>query len=311
MNINYLKPFADWLSISYPSSCSPHSEIISFLHDASPMGYSSLGTGKELYQALTGGSCFVTTKENYTNLSISGEVLSSIRSAGLMRELETLLSSSPHNITRLDIAYDVPLAGEISISKIQNQYDTGYAKLAGRFRQMNYNLSQLGKDRQTGTAYFQNKSYKGTILLRVYDKAWEVLQRSGDTISPTTRYELTIHRGASLRDFSTPSTAFWHFLPDELLTAPNDVPKWVATERIDYDEHNGSLTTDYERLRFLIQNCPSLVHLVEKASTVNGGSVLLEREIRSMISQYAAGMERSGNSAMSHVTSESSTVLND
>jgi hypothetical protein len=53
------------------------------------------------------------------------------------------------------------------------------------------------------------------------------------------------------------------------------------------------------------------VHLVEKASTVNGGSVLLEREIRSMISQYAAGMERSGNSAMSHVTSESSTVLND
>ena len=295
MNINYLKPFADWLSISYPSSCSPHTEIISFLHNISSLGYSEVGAGKELYKSATGGSCFVTTKESYTNLSISGEVLSSVRSSGLMRDFEALLASSPHNITRLDIAYDTPMPGERSISNIQSLYDTGYVKMAGRFRQMNYNLSQLGKCRQTGTAYFQNKSYKGTILLRVYDKAWEVLQRSGDTISPTTRYEVTIHRGASLRDFSSPSAAFWHFLPTELLKSPDNVPEWSAIERIDYDEHNGSLTTDYERLRFLIQNSPALVSLVEKASTVNGGSLLLEQELKGLITQYSAGIERLNN----------------
>lgn len=310
MNINYLEAFADWLSISYPSSLSPHAEILSFIHQISPMSYSEIGAGKELYKSESGGSCFVTTKETYTNVSISGDVLSTLRNTGAMREFESLLASVPHNITRLDIAYDVPIDGEISISNIQSLYDTGYVKLAGRFRQMNYNLSQIGKGRQTGTAYFQNKSYKGTVHLRVYDKAWEVLQRSGDTISPTTRYEVTIHRGASLRDFSSPSPAFWHFLPDGLLKSPESVSKWSACDRIDYDKHNASNVTDYERLRFVIQNSPALMHLIAKAYTVNGGSVLLEQEIRGLVSEYAAGMERSGDPAMSHVTSDSSTVLN-
>lgn len=302
MSINYLKPFADWLSISYPSSCSPHLDVLSLLHSIEPMGYSEMGGGKELYKTLTGGSCFITSKESYTNLSISGSILNSSRGAGALRELESLLGSAPHNITRLDIAYDTPIPGEQTISNIQRAYPTGYAKLAGRHRQMNYNLSQLDKGRYTGTAYFQTRSYRGTVLLRVYDKAWEQLQAQDVTIPPTTRYELTLHRGASLRDFSQPDAAFWHFLPEGLLKRPACVPEWSATERINYDEHNSDRATDYERLKFLIQNSPALLQLAEKAASVTGGSLLLEREVRALVSQYAEGMERSGDPTVSDST---------
>ena len=311
MSINYLKPFADWLSISYPSSCSPHLDILSLLNSSEPMGYAEMGGGKELYKTLTGGTCFVTSKESYINLSISGSILASSRGAGTLRELESLLGSAPHNITRLDIAYDTPIPGEQTISNIQSAYPTGYAKLASRYRQMNYNLSQLDKGRYTGTAYFQTKSYRGTVLLRVYDKAWEQLQVHDVTIPPTSRYELTVHRGASLRDFSKPDAAFWHFLPEGLLKRPTAVPAWSATDRINYDEHNGVRATDYERLKFLIQNSPALLQLAEKAASTTGGSLLLEREVRALVSQYAEGMERSGNTAVDDYSDKLSIGLDD
>lgn len=297
MNTDYLKTFADWLSISYPTSLSPHMELLSLFSTISPMSYVGMGSGKELYKMESGSTCFVTSKESYCNISISGSLLSQVRGSNKMRDLIDILGSAPHNITRLDIAYDTPMPGEQVISNIQRSFHTGFARVAGRDRQMNYNLSQIAKNRHTGTVYFQNGKYSGTILLRVYDKAWEQLQKLSLSVPPTTRYELTVRRGASLRDFTHPDSIFWHFLPDGLLKRPSVVSSWSATERVDYDSFDGSLTTDYERLRFLIQNSPALVQLVEKASSVNGGSMLLEREVRSLLSQYAGGMERSGNLA--------------
>lgn len=311
MSIDYFKPFADWLSISYPTSLSPHMDVISLFNCISPMSYAGMGSGKELYKTEIGATCFITSKDSYSNISISGSLLSLARDSNKMRDLIELLGSAPHNITRLDVAYDTPMPGEQAISNIQSMYHTGYAKLAGRYRQMNYNLSQIGKGRQTGTAYFQNRNYNGTVLLRVYDKAWEQLQQRDSTISPTTRYELTVRRGASLRDFTNPDSVFWHFLPDGLLKRPESVSKWLATDRIDYDAHNEVRTTDYERLRFLIQNSPALLQLAERASSINGGSVLLEREIRALLSQYAEGMERSGNPAVADYPDGPSIALHD
>ncbi len=309
MGINYLTPFSDWLSISYPTSCSPHHDILSYLSSLDLFGYSEMGRGKELYQGALGGTCFITSKDNYVNLSISGGVLSRAREAGTLHEFQSLLSSAPHNVTRLDAAYDVPVPGHKVISGIQSKFPQGTVEIAGKVRKLQYLLDQNSAGQYTGTVYFQSKSYKGTIKLRVYDKAHEQLEKSSVTIPPTTRYELTVSRGASLRDFACPDSIFWHFLPQGLLPKPNGVPSWSPTERIDYDQHSISRVTDYERLKYFIQNSPALVELVRKASQVNGGSVLLEREIKSLLSQYAEGMQRSGNPAVLHVTGERSTVL--
>lgn len=289
MSTKYLQPFADWLSVSYPSSLSPHQEIISIVNEIATMGYTSMGSGKELYQTDYHGSIFVTTRDNYTNVSISGSVLSLVREADAMNALVMALSSAPHNVTRLDIAYDTPLAGSLSLKKIQRTYPTGYAKLAGRSRQLQYVLAQTDSNTQTGTAYFQNSKYKGTIKLRVYDKAFEQLQNLNHVMSPTTRYELTVARGASIKDFLCPDACFWHFMPEELLKRPEKVSKWSATDRIDYDEHQSSLVTDYERLRYLIHNSPALSQLINTSASVTGGLKLLQREIAVLAAETDAG----------------------
>lgn len=309
MAINYLKPFCDWLSISYPSSCSPHSELMSFLNQYVLFGYTDLGKGKESYKGLDGGSCFITSKNGYCNVSISGSVLQKCREAGALRDLISILGSAPHNITRLDAAYDVPIAGHKVIKGIQSKYPDCYVELATRLRRLQYVLDQDTAGNFTGTAYFQNRAYKGTVKLRVYDKTHQMFHEFGETIPTTTRYELSVARGASLRDFSDPASIFWHFLPEGLLQKPDGVPSWCSTERINYDDYADSLTTDYEKLRFLIQNSPALIEIAKRANSVNGGSVLLEREVRAMLSQYAAGMQRSGDSGDFRLSTDSSIGL--
>lgn len=297
MNIEYMKPFADWISISFPTSRSPHMDVISLLNQHTTYHYVELGGGKELYKTGNSGTILVTSKEDYVNLSISGSQLRLAREVGVMSELEQLLASSPYNITRLDIAYDVPIAGPIVLDNIKQTFPSGYAKLAGRDRQLQFTLNQIDSKTQTGTCYFQTKKYNGTVRLTVYDKAWEQLNEQSVVIKPTTRYEFRISRGASLRDFRDPTSMFWHFMPSDVLSKPKNVITydWVASERISYDEFLDSKITDYQRLKFLIENSPALLQLVRQANTTTGGRQLLEREISYMF-QNAVGMQRSGDS---------------
>ena len=154
MNTKYLEPFADWLSISFPTSQSPHMDILSLISSHTPLTYVELGGGKELYKTERDGTVHITSKDNYVNLSLSGSILAAARSLSFLTELETLCSSSPYNITRLDIAYDVPIAGHLVLSSIQRTYPTGYANVAGRERQLQFITNQLDSKTQTGTAYF-------------------------------------------------------------------------------------------------------------------------------------------------------------
>jgi hypothetical protein len=281
MDTNYLIPFADWLSISYPTSLSPHLDLVAFFNTLSPLIYTDMGGSKQLYKSINGGSIFITSRDNYVNVSISGTILDSARQSGQYTELQTILSSSPYNITRLDCAYDVPLAGSLSIDRIETLYPSGIAVVAGRPRQMQYITTKLNSTTRTGTVYFQNTKYKGTVKLRVYDKANEVYEKQNQFIRPTTRYELSIARGASLKDFHNPASAFWHFLPVELLKRPQDlsIKPWVATERINYDEYSKMEITDYARFKFLIENHPALLELINAAKLIHGADVLFTRHI--------------------------------
>jgi hypothetical protein len=285
--IEYLTAKADWLSISYPTSMSPHSELLAIYNQVDPLILTEMGGNKQLYKSFCGGSIFITSKENYINISISGGMLTTARERGLFNELLQVLSSAPYNITRLDIAYDVPISGSKSISRIQALYPLGHAVLANRARQLQYVTNQINATEQTGTVYFQNSKYKGTIKLKVYDKAHELYQSHNQVIPPTTRYELTIARGASLRDFSHPDVAFWHFLPVDLLKRPETVSQtqWKATERINYDDYQTQGITDYQRFKFIVENHPALIQLIQEAKAVNGGDSLLRRQIENLLLQ--------------------------
>jgi hypothetical protein len=308
MHTEYLKTFPDWLSISYPTSMSPHLDLVSFFTTLSPLEYLDLGGSKQLYKAISGGSIFITAKTDYVNISISGSLLKQCRESGLNNDLQQILASAPYNITRLDIAYDLPICGTLAIDSIQSTYPLGFASIASRSRQLQYILTQVTDKTKTGTVYFQNSKYKGTIKLKVYDKTHEVFQKTCTVIPSTTRYELSICRGASLKDFAQPTSAFWHFLPTELLKRPDEslIPKWKATERINYDDYTSPSPTDYERLKFLIENHPVLKQLIQETKRVHGGELLLKQQINSLLLTNAARHVESETSVTSLIAEKAS-----
>ena len=300
MLTNYLSCFPDWLSISYPTSLSPHLDLVSYFSSLSPLEYTDKGASKHLYKSLTGGTLFVVSKDDYVSVSISGSLLRLCRESGSNSELLQLLASAPYNITRLDVAYDVPIAGHIVINSIEKIYPMGIAVVSNRARQLQYILTQENKNQKSGTVYFQNNKYKGTIKLKVYDKALEAYQKRNDIIPSTTRYELSVCRGASLKDFSNPTDVFWHFIPKDLLK-PSEGLKlndWKAIERINYDDYQTDSVTDYQRLKFLIENHPVFRELIIEAKRVKGGDILLKNQIEKMFSP----------DAFRHVESETSVT---
>jgi len=281
ISINYLKPFCDWLSISFAASRSPLTDILATLNALSVVNERPKGRGKTLYDVPDVGTLFVTHDDRYHNFSFSGGLLSALRRLPEFRDVILALASSPHNITRFDATMDIPVPTPIVVKNFRKSFPDGSVEICGHKRHMQF-VSDFVGDSSTGTVYFQNKSYQGNVKLRVYDKQREVLDKLGIDISPTTRYELSIGRGASLRDFQDPTSIFWHYMPETVLKRPPDVlcKPWSPAERVDYDEKIEPLTTDYETLRYLIENSVSLRHLVDRCLSVRGGDALLLREVK-------------------------------
>lgn len=277
------KTFADWLSISYAASSRIELELMSLLNSLADYEYTQIGVDKHSYRSKEHGSVFITTKDTYVNISMSGGVLSNVRSSASYSTFLQILGSAPYNITRLDIAYDTPYAGYLTLNEIQKIYPKGIAKLAGRERSLQSVLSKNQNNISTGTTYFQNQKYKGTVKLRVYDKAHETFERCGILIPPKTRYELSVARGASLRDFECPDTLFFHFMPTKLLNAPKGLEPWKAKDRINYDEESKITMVDYERLKFIVENHPVLNDIVSQSLSVHGGSDFLKRHISKLL----------------------------
>lgn len=279
--INYLRPFCDWLSISFAASRSPLTDVLAVLNRLGVVEECPKGRDKTLYDISNVGTLFVTHDDRYHNFSFSGGVLSSLRRLPEFRDLIIALASSPHNITRFDATMDVPVPTPIIIKNFRKSFPDGSVEVCGHKRQIQLVSNFLG-DASTGTVYFQNKSYQGNVKLRVYDKQREVLDKLNVEIAATTRYELSIGRGASLRDFQDPTSIFWHYMPETVLKRPSDVlcEPWSPAERVDYDDKIESHTTDYETLRYLIENSVSLRHLVDRCLSVQGGDALLLREVQ-------------------------------
>lgn len=290
-NISYQlsTPTADWLSISYPTSSSPLTDFISFFGEYTGITEVYSRPMESLYR-VGEGSLKIIHKDEFQSFSFSGDVLRSVRSTSGYPEFLRLLASAPYNISRLDIAYDLPVEGSLSINNIKSLYPDSKCTIAGFSRNMQFILSNADTShgQTTGTAYFQSKKYSGHIFLKVYDKTHEAASRLGlvgHTLNPITRYELTVKRGASLKDLVNPSSCFWHFIPVELLRRPKEynISSWSPTERVKYDESSSLGITDYAAFKHLVQNHQSLQQLVTKALSVNGGDVILKNELNRLL----------------------------
>lgn len=161
--------------------------------------------------------------------SATGGALGYLRQAGAYMDWLCIIGDWPHRITRMDLAYDVPIDGPDILDALRARYPDGRVNLGRKALSVKLDLSIREDRRETGTFYVGHRS-KARCTARVYDKRQERLDRVQRDGPPRTRYEVTVKQdyGSTLRDAAEPDRLFWHVASPALLDAPDDVEAWTA-----------------------------------------------------------------------------------
>jgi len=220
--------FCDWLDVTYAPDCAPFPSVNRMLLDA---GFDAESADRDSY-SYRNGRAFVTFGRSRGSMraSFSGSACALFREQGLWMDLLSELSSAPHRVTRLDSAVDLPMDGADLVGLMRRRYPDGTASLSRKSSPTSSMLAVRPSDgRETGTWYVGNRK-RARYTARVYDKAWEALQKRGELLPPTARVEVTAKggdSGATLRDAADPTALFWHLASPTILQAPEDVPVWI------------------------------------------------------------------------------------
>lgn len=219
--------FCDWLDVTFSPTDCPYPELNLLLLDA---GYrvSRDSGGARCYVPPGGrGAVKVIHASRFAKVSFSGGVCSSLRDLGIFDQALMVLSSSPHKVTRLDAALDVPTDAALILRSLSDRYPDGRISLGRKALPVTRMLSVRADGAESGTFYVGHRT-SARFTARVYDKSLEALEKRGEQIPPTTRFEVTARKdcGATLRDASLPESIFWHIAAPALLQRPEGVPVW-------------------------------------------------------------------------------------
>jgi hypothetical protein len=231
-----LRIFCDWLDVTYSPDCSPFPSVNRMLLDA---GFDAESADRDSF-TYRHGRAFVVFGRSRGSMraSFSGAACSLFRDLGLWSELLSELSSVPHRVTRVDAALDLPMDGADLVDLMRRRYPSGTANLSRKASPTSSMLAVRPSDgRETGTWYVGNHK-RGRYTARVYDKAWEALQKRGELLPPTARVEVTAKggdSGATLRDAAEPAALFWHLASPAILDAPEGAPVWTANRDLGWE----------------------------------------------------------------------------
>lgn len=224
-----MRIFCDYLDVTYAPDDCPFPDLNLFLL-GNDFKVTRDNGGSVAYVPPNGhrGVVLVSHKSRYARISASGGISSFLRDLHLWDEYLFILGTSPHKVTRLDAAMDVPTDGADALQVYQERYPSGSLALSRKSLKIDYITAVRPDGRYTGTmsvGYGTAARYKA----KVYDKAWEALSKRGEHLPPTTRFEVIACKdsGATLRDASLPDALFWHIASPALLQRPTDAPEWV------------------------------------------------------------------------------------
>lgn len=227
--------FCDWLDVTYSPIDCPYPELRLLL----------LGAGFEVSRDSGGSTVFlpakgrgvakVTHSSKYAKVSLSGGVVAALRDLGLWDEVLSILGTSPHKVTRLDAALDLPVDAADFIAALRSRYPEGSVSLGRKSLPVTVMLAVRSDGRESGTYYVGHRT-AARQTCRVYDKSLEMLDKYGQVIPTTTRVEVTARKdsGATLRDAAIPSALFWHIAAPAILQRPEDIPVWVPNTEMTY-----------------------------------------------------------------------------
>ncbi|ENV4610186.1 hypothetical protein ACFKDZ_004987 [Escherichia coli] len=308
-------PFCDWLTVTYrterPDLAYISRLFLEGLHaSVHPLGGADSGwfAFGNPRMALTGAGTRLTEipftqfvilarfadKSYHLVFQISGLGFQLLRSEPeLFRELMRELGSCPHRVTRLDVGMDLPVDGADYLADFKSRFPSGYVQFTRKRAALNWVLSVRDDGRDTGTVY-AGKGTRSRVKMRIYDKAYEVLQKRKFTISPRTRVEFALETefGASLYDVLRPESLFWHLAsPDILGKKPADVPAWYKRESFAPAPRERRYKSDKPPLHVMksyVDDTQLLDGLIEYVDRNIGsdGRMLLKNHIGRYIDQY-------------------------
>lgn len=227
-----LKPFCDWLDVTFQPTDCPTVPVTMLLLE---LGYtllpSAYGRGLVRYAppgAASTGELQIHERRSHVRVSASGSVCRNLSMCGAWEEFLTILGSSPHTVTRLDLAVDLEMDGADLVDAMRARYASGTVNLGRKAIGTTLFLSVRPDGRETGTWYAGHRT-KARATARVYDKAHQLWERDGTITSPRARVEVTARKGygATLRDAALPEALFWHIASPAILQAPEDAPLWT------------------------------------------------------------------------------------
>lgn len=218
----------DWLDVTYAPDCAPWPTINRLLLDA---GFDAETSDRTTFLYRHGRYATVTfgPSRGAMRVSFSGSACAALREHGSWYDLLSELSCVPHRVTRVDAALDLSLDGADLVDLMRKRYPSGEVNLMRKAVKTSVVLATRRDGRETGTWYAGRMS-KARYTARVYDKAWEALQKRGELLPPRTRIEVTAKggdSGATLRDAADPAALFWHLASPALLDAPEGSPVWT------------------------------------------------------------------------------------
>lgn len=218
----------DWLDVTYSPDCAPWPTINRLLLDA---GFTAESSDRTAFVYRHGKSATVTFGPSRGSLraSFSGAACATIRDHGTWCDLLSELSCVPHRVTRVDAALDFSMDGADLVDLMRQRYPSGEVNISRKAVKTSVVLAVRPDGRETGTWYAGRRS-RARYTARVYDKAWEALQKRGELLPPRARVEVTAQgsdSGATLRDAAEPAALFWHLAAPAILTAPEDAPVWI------------------------------------------------------------------------------------
>lgn len=219
--------FSDWLDVTFSPTDCPYPDLNRLLLDADFVVSRDNGGARCYVPPVGRGMVQVTHASRYAKVSLSGGACSALRSVSRFEDALYVLSTSPHKVTRLDAAVDVLTDASYVIESLSSRYPDGRVSLGRKALPVKRILSTRPDGRDSGTYYVGHRT-AARFTARVYDKALEALEKRGEILPPTTRFEVTARKdcGATLRDAALPESLFWHIAAPALLRLPEGVPVW-------------------------------------------------------------------------------------
>lgn len=279
----------DALDVTFSPADFPYPELNALFLATSFKPVSTPAGGTPMYRTPCGrGTVKIDQRARFSRVSCSGAACHHLRHSEAWLDYLSILSGSPHCVTRLDAALDLAIDGADLVDSMRKLHRDGSVSLGRKSIKTSVILSVRDDGRESGTWYAgYGSSAKATA--KVYDKALQMLQRFGETIPPRGRVEVTAWKGygATLRDAAMPTAIFWQIASPALLQAPEGTPMWQPDTDGGWQTERRELVPA-QVLRNRVENSGELTALLELATTFQGGLEYLRHLLNQRVTAAAS-----------------------